>query len=202
MAKSDVNTAIILAGGKNTRMGGDKAFLKIGEKTIIEIILDKLKSFFEKIIIVTNSPDRYRIFRVRLISDIIPNKGPLGGIYSGLVNTREFHNFFFACDTPFLNVELIRYMKNNYGNFDVITPKLKYGYEALHAIYSKNCITPIEKQLKQNNLKIIDFFPQVKIKEITEDIIKQFDPRLLSFFNINTNADYQQALNIAPSLRT
>ena len=183
-------------------MGGDKAFLKIGEKTIIEIILDKLKSFFEKIIIVTNSPDRYRIFRVRLISDIIPNKGPLGGIYSGLVNTREFHNFFFACDTPFLNVELIRYMKNNYGNFDVITPKLKYGYEALHAIYSKNCITPIEKQLKQNNLKIIDFFPQVKIKEITEDIIKQFDPRLLSFFNINTNADYQQALNIAPSLRT
>lgn len=202
MEKADINTAIILAGGKNTRMGVDKAFLKIREKTIIDLILDRLKSIFEEITIVTNSPGRYRYLGVRLLPDIIPDSGPLGGIYSGLVNTRKFQNFFFACDTPFLNLELIKYMKNNRNNFDVITPKLKYGYETLHTIYSKNCIGPIEKQLQEGNLKIIDFFSKVKVKEINENILKQFDARLLSFFNINRDADYQQALNIAPSLRT
>ncbi|MFQ5867376.1 MAG: molybdenum cofactor guanylyltransferase [bacterium] len=202
-------TGIILAGGKNTRIGTNKAFLKIEGRMIIEMILEKMGKIFEEIIMVTNFTEEYppvleagQHLGVRLVKDIIPDESSLGGLYSGLVNSKGEYSFVVACDMPFINVELIKYMKNNCDNFDVVIPKLKYGYEALHTIYSKNCISPIEKQLKQDNLKIIDFFPAVKVKEINENIVKQFDPQLLSFFNINSDSDYQQALNIASSLRT
>ncbi|MFN3966635.1 MAG: molybdenum cofactor guanylyltransferase [Endomicrobiia bacterium] len=195
-------TGIILSGGKNTRIGTNKAFLKIIGMEIIEIIVDKFKDIFEEIIVVTNSTEEYQHLEVKLVKDIIPNKDSLGGLYSGLVNSKNQYNFVVACDMPFVNVELIKFMKSNYNSFDVVVPKLKNGYEPLHAIYSKNCIGPVKKQIERNNLKIIDFFSEVRVKEITEDTIRQFDPQLLSFFNINTEDDYQQALNIAMSLRT
>ena len=209
-------TGIILAGGKNTRINTNKSFLNIESKTIIEIIAAKFQEIFDEIIIVTNSFKEYKYLNVQLVKDIIPDKGSLGGLYSGLVNSKNNYNFVVACDMPFLNPDLIKYMENECDNFDpalpkglsmkggvdVIIPKLNSGYEALHSIYSKNCIAPIEKQLKQDNLKITDFFPHVKVQEINEDIIKQFDSQLLSFFNINTDADYQHALNIAPRHRT
>lgn len=196
-------TGIILAGGKNTRLKTAKSFLKIGNETIIENIMTKFKSLFDEIIIVTNNPELFNHLTnhhlTKIVNDVIPDKGSLGGIYSGLVISKSKYNFVVACDMPFINGQLINYMKNNCDGFDVIIPKLKYGYEALHSIYSKNCIGFIKKQLQQNKLKIIDFFPQVKVKEINEDTIKQFDSKLVSFLNINTNADYQQALGIAPS---
>jgi molybdopterin-guanine dinucleotide biosynthesis protein A len=206
-------TGIILAGGKNTRIRTNKALLKIGDKTIIQVIVSKLKQVFDEIIVVTDRLEPINQLPIteltRIVNDIIPDKGSLGGLYSGLINSRSQYNFVVACDMPFLNVELIKFMKSNCNpaiacksGVDVIIPKLKTGYETLHAIYSKNCIAPIEKQLRQDNLKIIDFFSRMKVKEITEDIIKQFDSQLLSFFNINTEDDYKQALNIAPSLRT
>ena len=190
-------TGIILAGGRNSRIRTGKAFLKIGGKTIIKKTLDKFRKIFSEVIIVTNNFLEYQNSGARLVKDIIPDKGPLGGIYSGLVSSESEYNFVVACDMPFLNVELIKYIKNNCDGFDVIIPRLDRGYETLHAIYSKNCIVPIEKQLKQDNLKIIDFFLQVRIKKITEEIVQHFDPGLVSFFNINTNVDYQKAVKIA-----
>lgn len=187
-------TGIILSGGKNTRIGFNKAFIKIDNITVIEIIINKLKKIFEEIIIVTNFPEEYQKFNVKVVKDIIPDKGPLGGLYSGLVNSKSQYSFVVACDMPFLNVELIEFIKNNCSEFDVIVPKHKNGYEPLHAIYSKDCIYHIEKQLGQDNLKITGFFKKVKLKEITEDIIKHFDPDLLSFFNINTKSDYEEVL--------
>lgn len=187
-------TGIILAGGKNTRIGKSKPLLKIGNETIIENIINKFRVIFDEILVIGNNVLLYNFTRV--VADIISDKGPLGGLYSGLVNSKSEYNFVVACDMPFINVELVKYMKNNCDDFDVVTPKLKYGYEALHTIYSKNCISHIEKQLKQDNLKITDFFYHVRVKEITENIIKQFDPQLLSFFNINNDADYQQALRL------
>ena len=211
-------TGIILSGGKSNRMGKNKSLLSFPNKPLIEILINKLVALFNELIIVTNKPSPYvqelgkptfySKYEIKVVEDVFPDCGPLGGIYTGLLTSQNKYSFIAACDMPFLNVELIKSMINNVAGWDIIIPRLNNralpnkGYETLHAIYSKTCMEYIEKQLKQNNLKIIDFFPQVKIKEITEDIIKQFDPRLLSFFNINSDADYQQALNIAPSLRT
>ncbi len=201
-------TGIILAGGKSSRFNGvNKALLKIGNETIIENIIKKFKFIFNEILIVTNNPSAFNHLTnhnlTKLVKDIIPDKTSLGGLYSGLVYSSNQHNFVVACDMPFLNLDLIKYMLENVTDqYDIIIPRLNNrslpnnGYETLHAIYSKNCITPIEKQLKQNNFKIIDFFSEVKVKEISENTIRQFDPELLSFFNINTEDDYQQALEI------
>lgn len=189
-------TGIILAGGRNSRIKVKKAFLNIGDKPIIEIILNKFEKKFSDIIIVTNSPSEYEYLGVKLFRDIIPDKGSLGGLYSGLVNSESKYNFVVACDMPFINEELIKEVIRNDDEYDVVIPKINNGYEPLFAMYSKNCISFIKKQLIEDNLKIINFFPFVKVKEITENTIKQIDPDFHSFFNINTSIDYEDALNI------
>lgn len=189
-------TGIILAGGKNSRIKVKKAFLNIGDKPIIEIILSKFEKVFSDIIIVTNSQFEYEYLGVKLFRDIIPEKGSLGGLYTGLVNSESKYNFIVACDMPFINEELIKEVIRNYDEYDVIVPKINNGYEPLFAMYSKNCISFIKKQLDEDNLKITNFFPYVKFKEITENTIKQIDPDFYSFFNINTRIDYEDAMNI------
>lgn len=204
-------TGIILAGGRNTRMGLHKALLKINGETIIESIIKQMFLLFEEVIIITNAKEIFNTLRytshcnrraIRVLPDIIPNKGPLGGIYSGLVYSKTKYNFIAACDMPFINLELVKYMMKNVRNYDVIVPRTEKGYEPLHAIYSKDCIVHIERQIKQNNLKTTNFFTKVKIKEIGERVVRGIDPLLRSFFNINSNADYQQVLNIVSGRRS
>ncbi len=203
-------TGIILSGGKNLRFNQvNKAFLKIGSETIIENIIKKFKLLFNEILIVTNAIEPFKYlnyqlsnYSIRIVKDIIPDKGSLGGIYSGLVNSKSEYNFIVACDMPFINIKLVNYLLEHVDGYDIVIPRLNdrslpnNGFETLHAVYCKSCIGHIEKQIRDGNLKIIDFFSEVKVKEITEDIIKQFDLQLLSFFNINTEDDYQKALKI------
>lgn len=193
-------TGIILAGGKNTRIGVNKAFLKIHDTIIIEEIITKLSKSFSKTIVITNAHKFYRYLGVELVKDIIPDKGSLGGIYTALVTSKSHHNFVIACDMPFVSHELIEYMIANAEGYDVIIPKLNNCFEPLHAIYSKNCIRPIKEQLDCNNLKILDFFDKVKVKYISEEKINQFDSRGITFFNINTKENIFEAERIALSL--
>ncbi|NJD04799.1 MAG: molybdenum cofactor guanylyltransferase [Ruminiclostridium sp.] len=187
-------TGIILAGGKSSRIKVEKAFLKIGDKPIIEIILNKLKKVFPDIIIVTNSPSEYKYLGVKLFRDIIPEKGSLGGLYTGLVNSESRFNFVVACDMPFISENLIREVVGNGDEYDVIVPKINNNYEPLFAMYSKSCVSFIKKQLDEDNLKITNFFPFIRLKEVAEYEIKQFDPDFHSFININTGIDYEDAV--------
>ena len=191
-------TAIILAGGKASRMGGrDKAFLKIGDETLIGIQLRGLKNIFKEIIIVTNSPDRYIGLKgVKVVSDIVPYQGPLGGIFSGLTASNDNHNFIVACDMPFLNGPLIKYMTENRNGFDIIVPKIGKRFHPLFGIYSKDCIPAIEEMLKKNRLKVTNIFPKVRTRFILKDEITKFDGKLLSLVNINTKKDLTRAKEI------
>lgn len=189
MANFAIN-GIILAGGKSSRMNCDKAFLKLGSKTIIEELIMRLKKKFSRFIIVANDKEKYMKFGAEVISDILPNKGPLGGIYTGLVKSDSFYNFIFACDTPFLNIDLIEYMVTQAEGADVIVPNWKQKFEPLHAIYSKECIRAIEKQLQKDDLKITNFFSEVKVKEIKQEKLETFNLGESPFININTKEDY------------
>src|SRR3989338_6690686 len=134
---------IILAGGKATRMGPscDKAFLKIAGEPIIKRQLKVLKKIFKEVIIVTNSKDRYKGLKgVKMIPDILPERGPLGGIYSGLLASRDRYNFFVSCDMPFINEALIKHMIDTKDNYDIIIVKKDKKFHPLFGIYSKNCI--------------------------------------------------------------
>lgn len=185
-------TGIILAGGKNRRMGTHKAFLRIGEKTIIEDIFAKFKGIFKEIIIVANETERFDFLGAKVVADIIPLKGPLGGIYTGLLSSNSLYNFVVACDMPFINQNLVRHILEETGGYDVTVAEYNGRLQPLCAIYSKNCIEPIEKQLSKDNLKITDFFKDVKVKILTGKKIARFDLKGSSFVNINTPDDCER----------
>lgn len=202
-------TGIILAGGRNSRIGTDKAFLKFHGRNLVEIILGRLKEVFKEIIIVTNSPEKYEGFGCALARDLFPGKGSLGGLYTGLAVSRSKYSFVCACDMPFLMPGLIKYLSGNCAGADLTIPKTGQKYETLHAVYSKKCLPPIEEQLsllgrlpdlKREDFRITNFFHKVRVKEIGEDILRQFDPELKSFININTEAEYRQALSLPENI--
>lgn len=193
-------TGIILAGGKNKRMGQDKSFLKVGEKAIIERVVITLSKVFQDIIIISNSPELYQHLKRKAYSDIIPDKNSLGGIYTGLEVSSSEHNFFVACDMPFLNEALIRYMTGLAKNMDVVIPTTDIGFEPLHAIYSKSCIPYMKGQIEQNNLKIFDFFPRVKVREVGVSEINNFDINKTAFLNVNSKEDLLKAQDIEKNL--
>ena len=192
--------AIILSGGNNQRIGAEKAFLQIGQKTIIEREIAVLSTIFTRIIIVTNCPEKYKHLEVDLIPDLIPGKGPLGGIYSGLAISEDEHNFLVSCDLPFLNTDLIFYMKEIIGHYEVIIPRLGRFLEPLHAIYSKGCLTSIKKYLDQNDLRIKSFFTEVRVKYIDKTEVEGFDPEGVAFFNVNTEENLKRARLIAEDM--
>lgn len=187
-------TAIILAGGKASRMRGrDKAFLKIGNEPIIKRQLKVLKGIFKKIIIVTNTPHKYRLRTAKIIKDLIPNLGPLGGIYSGLSASHSFYNLVIACDTPFINSLLVRYMMEKRDDYDIIIPRIDERFHPLFGIYSKRCLPIIREMLKKDRRKVSSIFRKLKTHLISKSEIKIFDENLLSLVNINTRRDLLRA---------
>ena len=189
--------AIILSGGNNRRMLHNKAFLQMGQKSIIEREIEVLSTLFSTIFVVTNTPENHEHLRVSLVSDVVPGKGPLGGIYSGLMAPKDKYNFVVSCDLPFLNAGLISYMIELTEGHDIVVPRLNGLVEPLHAIYSKHCLIPIKRQLDRNELKIQSFFGEVKVRYIRESEMKRYDPKGIAFFNVNTEEDLGKARLIA-----
>jgi molybdopterin-guanine dinucleotide biosynthesis protein A len=199
MGKSKVRhpiSCIVLAGGESKRLGTDKAFLRIGGRVLIEGIVEKMARIGDEVIIVTNSPQKYGHLEVRLVGDIAPGQGALGGIYSGLRAARSEYGLVVACDMPFLDLRLLRYMILSSPGWDVVIPRVGELIEPLHAIYSKECLQPMEQLLSAGCLKIVDFFPEVRVRYIEEQEVKLFDPQCLSFFNINMPADIEKAKSL------
>ena len=191
-------TGIILAGGKNLRMGRNKAFLEIDGRRIIDRTKDLFLEVFDEVLLVTNSPLDYLALDLRLVSDLIPDKGSLGGIYTGLFHASHPHAFVAACDMPFLNRRLIGHLAQLAPKFDIVIPKTNDGFQPLHAVYSQSCLPFMEDLLRRDNLKIIDFFPRVNVREVRADEILPYDPELKTFLNVNTPEDLQKIRESAP----
>lgn len=185
--------ATILSGGNNRRMLRDKAFLQIGQKTIIEREIEVLSTLFSRIVVVTNAPENHAHLAAELVPDLIPGKGPLGGIYSGLIASKDEYSFVVGCDLPFLNAGLISYMIEARNGYDAVVPKLSGFVEPLHAVYSRHCLMPIKRQLNRNELKIQSFFHEVKVRYTRESDIKRYDPKGIAFLNVNTEDDLKKA---------
>jgi len=183
--------AVILVGGKSCRMGTNKAFLELKGKTFIELQIELLREMFDEISISANTPSEYEYLNLPIFKDIYPGKGPLGGIYTSLINSSSLHTFMLACDMPFVGPKLIKHLKDLTKEYDVVIPKSENGLEPLHAFYSKNCIEPIKRELDENNLRIRSFFPQVNVKIVELDSLASSDHFKNSIKNLNTMADYE-----------
>ncbi len=184
--------AAILVGGKSSRMGTNKAFLELKGKTFIELQIELLKEMFDEMFISANTPSEYEYLNLPIFTDIYPGKGPLGGIYTSLINSSSLHTFMLACDMPFIGTELINHLKELTKEYDVVIPKSEKGLEPLHAFYSKNCIDPIKRSLDENNLRIISFFPHVNVKIVELDSLALSDRFNNSIKNLNTRDDYEE----------
>ncbi len=183
--------AVILVGGKSSRMGTNKAFLELKGKTFIELQIELLREMFDEIFISANTSSEYEFLNLPIFKDIYPSKGPLGGIYTSLINSSSLHTFMLACDMPFVGTELIKHLKDLTKEYDVVIPKSEKGLEPLHAFYSKNCIDPIKRALDENNLRIISFFPHVNVKIVELDSLTASDSFKNSIKNLNTRDDYK-----------
>jgi len=182
-------TGIILAGGKNLRMGQNKAFLKVHGQRIIDRTKSIFVDLFDEVLLVTNSPFEYLNLNLRIVTDLYQEKGALGGVFTGLFHAAHPYAFVAACDMPFLNKALLNHLISLSPGFDIVIPKTEDGWQPLHAIYSQKCLPFMEDLLLRGNLKIIDFFHRVKKREVPTAEILPFDPRLLSFLNLNTPED-------------
>jgi molybdopterin-guanine dinucleotide biosynthesis protein A len=182
-------TGIILSGGKSTRMGENKAFIEIEGIPIIQRIRTLFEKLFKEIIIVTDQKERFSNIDAKIYSDIIPNKGVLGGIYTGLFFSNFQYAFCAACDMPFLKESVIKFLLKKIEDYEVVVPKTRDGLQPLHAIYSKNCLEPIKKIINQGKYKILDLYPMVRVKIIMEKEFSVLDPINESFININTPED-------------
>lgn len=192
--KNDV-TGVILAGGKSSRMGRNKAFLEVGGNRIINKTVSLFKSIFEEILLVTNTPEEYSDLDLRIVTDIYPGKGSLGGIYTGLFYSGCDYSFVASCDMPFLRKDLIEFLLSLKDGYDVIVPRLKDGYEPLHAVYSRKCLKPMGNMIKKNDLRIIGFYPEVKVRDVTEDELAAFISEPSPFINVNTPEEYEAVIN-------
>ena len=194
-------SCIVLAGGKGVRLGQNKAREVVGNRSLLQRVISVLSFFNSDIIIVTAPNQSFSQLidypKWRVVTDIYPGKGPLGGIYTGLAASDSFYNLVVACDMPFLNQALLRYMVQISASFDLVIPRLGHRMEPLHAVYSKGCLAPIEGLLKQGNLTVTELFNLVRVRYVDAEEINRFDPKHLSFFNINTGADLVTARELA-----
>jgi molybdopterin-guanine dinucleotide biosynthesis protein A len=179
-------SGIILSGGKSTRMGKNKAFIEIDGVPIIQRTHHLFKTLFPEVMIVTNEVELFQNFEAKIYRDLIPDQGALGGLYTGIYYSSFPHAFCVACDMPFLNGSVIRYLIEKMEGYDVVVPRTEDGLHPLHALYSKNCLDPIRKIIEHNQFRIIDFYPMVKVNIVEETEFWTLDLARESFLNVNT----------------
>lgn len=159
-------TAIILAGGKSSRMGSDKGLLCLNGTPMISHIIYVLEEMKLPIIIISNNIE-YNQFGYPVYEDIIKEKGPAGGILTGLSNSTTETNLVISCDSPFISAELLNFLLKNHDTNTITFPKHNDKIHPLIGVYSKNCYTTFEKSIEQNNLKI-------------REIIKSLHPQIIN----------------------
>ena len=192
-ASPDGVTGVLLAGGNSSRMGRNKALMPLAGRRLVDRALAVLAGLFDDLLMVTNSPDLYADLGIRMVPDIVTGKGALGGIHSAVHNAAAPHCLVVACDMPFLNAGVLRYLAEQRAEYDVVVPNVNGRPQPLHAVYGKACLQPIARRLESDRLHVVGFFPDVRVREVTANELAAFDPEGLSFRNLNTPEEFADA---------
>jgi molybdopterin-guanine dinucleotide biosynthesis protein A len=189
--KPPAAVAAVLIGGQSARMGKDKLLLELAGQALIDRVLGTLSAIFPRVILVGRaSPELAK--RGEVLPDLLPGLGPIAGIYTAL-KARSAPVFICAADMPFLNADLIRSQLKLLKNMDAVVPKPGGFFEPLHALYAPSCLPAIERLIQSGRKRPVEFFNEIRVREISDREIKRFDPQRLSFFNINTQAELSRA---------
>jgi len=189
-------TVVIQAGGQSSRMGEDKALKPFLGRPLIQRVVDRVMPIADEIIVTTNQPAGYEFLNLRLVPDLKPGRGALGGLYTAIASAASPLVAVVACDMPFASTTFFegahRLMVQE--GADVIIAKTDEGYEPLHALYRREtCLPAIESAISADQWKVISWFPQVKVRLLLPDEVKSFDPSGLCFWNLNTPEEFIEA---------
>jgi molybdopterin-guanine dinucleotide biosynthesis protein A len=192
-------TAIILAGGKSSRMGSNKALLQLNGVTVIEGIIKKLENIVDDIIIVTNTFDDYEFLHLPMIEDLRLGMGPLAGIEAGLAATKTDRNLVVACDMPFISIELGAYLLSCLEEFQAAVPEISGQLHPLFAAYRKEVNGAVTKSLEENQLRIRHFLHTIHVKIVKKELLQSLElpNEEHYFFNMNNRDEYHKALNLS-----
>jgi molybdopterin-guanine dinucleotide biosynthesis protein A len=179
-------SAAVMAGGKSRRMGRDKAWLDVGDgRSIVQRVIDVLSEVADEVFIVAND-ERYLTLGPRVVPDRFPDGGVLGGIATAVGAAANDRVLVAACDMPFLDPAVFRLLIERSDGADVVMPKVGDDHEALHALYTKACVPAMERALASGKMRVISFFPDVRVRIVPEEDLRAVDPRLRTFTNVNT----------------
>jgi molybdopterin-guanine dinucleotide biosynthesis protein A len=200
-------TGIILSGGKSTRMGENKSFLKIGQQTIIEKLVSMMHSIFNEVIIITNEPELYGFLNLKLFEDIFKNVGPIAGIHSGLFNSQTEKNFIISCDIPLMNKEMIISILEYPSSSQITVPRADSYIQQLCGVYCKSLLPIIESIIRNDESQETRETQQSKRKCKVHNLLNQVQVTIIEnienlhgynqniFLNMNSKDDYEKILS-------
>ena len=191
-------TGVLLAGGKSLRMGEDKRYLVVGEQTLLERGLGVLQSMFQEVMVVIAQDSPPLDIAARVVRDLVPDCGSLGGIYTGLTQATTSWIFVAACDMPFLNQAVIAQFTSRRATADIVMARLATRLHPMHALYGKGCLPAMEQMILAQRLKIQNLVSHepLRVQYITEADLLTIDPSWRSFHNVNTSADLEAACSM------
>jgi molybdenum cofactor guanylyltransferase len=199
-------SAIILAGGRGERLAGqDKAAILLDGETLLERVYRRVAALADEVVIVLRPDQELAPPLVAatqsavIVHDLPGHTGVLAGMAAGLEAAKHEWSLLVACDMPFVQASLVRYMWSLREGWDIVVPRLEVGLEPLHALYHRRCLSSIHDALAQGRRRVIGFYEPLRVRYVDEDEIARYDPRRLSFFNINTPEDLIRARELLVS---
>lgn len=193
-------TVVIQAGGQSSRMGEDKALKSFLGKPLIQHVFDRVAPIADELIVTTNHPFAYSFLNARLIPDLKPGRGALGGLYTAIASASHPFVAVVACDMPFVSQSFFERANRLIveEEADVIIFKSEEGYEPFHALYRREtCLPAIEAAIDADQWRVISWFANVKLRILSPDELKSFDPSGLCFWNVNTPEEFAKAEELA-----
>ena len=196
---------VIQAGGQSARMGEDKALKPFLGRPLIQRVIGRLAHLANEVLVTTNHPEDYTFLGLRLVSDLAPGRGALGGLYTALASAASPIVAVAACDMPFASASLLEAAARLLvqEEADVVIPKTDEGYEPFHAVYRRaTCVPAIQSAIQADRWKVIAWFPSVKVRELTMGEVTRLDPSGLAFWNVNTPEEFAEAERLAKHAAT
>lgn len=193
-------TVVIQAGGASSRMGEDKALKPFLGRPLIQRVIERLQPIADEVIVTTNRPQEYEFLGLRLVTDLMPGRGALGGLYTAIKSAAHPLVAVAACDMPFASPVFFERSRSLMAqeNMDVVIAKTDEGYEPMHALYRREtCLPAIKSAIDADQWRVISWFAQVKVRTVAPDEMQVIDPSGLCFWNLNTPEEFASAEQLA-----
>lgn len=189
-------SVVIQAGGQSTRMGENKALKLFLGRPLIQRVRERVEPVADELLVTTNQPDDFAFLNLPLFPDIKPGRGALGGLNTALVSAAQPLVAVVACDMPFASGPLLaaaaRLLEQE--AVDVVIAETAEGFEPLHAVYRRAaCLEAVESAIEADQWRMISWFSKVKVRKLTAEELRQFDPDGLAFWNLNTPEEFSEA---------